>query len=104
MSGFRRSTQAEGEGASQPGKSTSTSCCVKLEPHARREVGHAFEQALDVGVLDAVFVDGQARRAVGELARELRRLGAQMQQLLVVEVDDARIHGLSLSAWAALSR
>jgi len=68
---------------------------VELEPYARSEVGHPFKQTLDIGVFDPVLVDGQPGRTIRKLAGELRRLRAQVQQLLVVEVDDARVQWIS---------
>ena len=65
---------------------------VELELHARRQKPDAFEQPLDVGIGDLQPVHaepgGDLRKLLGELGAHL----AQMLQLEVVVLEQARIH------------
>jgi hypothetical protein len=70
-----------------------------LEPLAvGRQVGDPFEQALDVRILDARVRYRQAGGPIGKLARELGRFGTQIEELLVIEIDDPRVHATPLHA------
>src|SRR4029450_376742 len=65
---------------------------VDLELHARRQEGDAFEQSFDVGIRHFEPVHPQPRRNFRKLLRELRTRLAQVLQLQVVVLEEARIH------------
>lgn len=69
---------------------------VHLQLHARGEKAEAFEQPLDVRIGRPRFVHPQARGHFRKLLRELAAQLAQIRELAVVVVEQARIHRVSL--------
>jgi hypothetical protein len=73
---------------------------IVVEPvlHPRGEEGHAFEQALDMGVVDGIGRDAQApghlRVGLGELTCQL----ADRRELAVVVGEQGVGHGISSRA------
>ncbi len=65
---------------------------VELELHARRQKSDAFEQPLDVGIVHLQPVHPEPGRNLRKLLGELGARLAQVLQLEVVVLKEARVH------------
>jgi hypothetical protein len=74
---------------------------VELELHARRQETERLDQALDVGVGDLDALHSQAARDLRMRSREFAGGLAHVGELLVVVVQQVRVHGDPLTGLSA---